>query len=229
MQVNIRILISLVSFSILLVLSCKKESPAYDFHYDYFDLREGRFITYDVTEIRHDDGAVVAHDTMNYQLKTVIGDTIIDNEDRIARKYLRYKRNNSSENWVLSDVWTTIITDRRAELVEENQRMVKMVFAPTISKVWDLNAFNPNNELECYYRDIHEPALINGLSFDSILVVEQEDFPSFVDYRRKYEVYANGVGLVYKYYKDLTIQNFDTLNVVFGDELFYKVTGYGFE
>jgi hypothetical protein len=229
MQANIRTLIALISFSFLFVLSCKKEINSVDFHYDYFDLRQGRYVTYDVIEIRHDDGAIIAHDTMVYQLKTLIGDTVIDNEGRIARKFLRYTRNSVSENWVLSDVWTTIIVDRRAELVEENQRMVKMVFAPTISKVWDLNAYNSQGELECYYRNIHDEAIINGLSFDSTLVVEQEDFPSFVDYRRKYEVYANGIGLVYKYYKDLKIQNFDTLDVTSGDELFYKVTGYGFE
>lgn len=229
MQLNFRLLVTLISSSLLLVLSCKKDVNTFDLHYDYFDLRQGRYITYDVVEIRHDDGAINDHDTMIYQLKTLIGDTVIDNEGRIARKFLRYKRNNATEDWILSDIWTTIIVDRRAELVEENQRMVKMVFAPSISKVWDLNAYNPQNELECYYRDIHEEAIINGLSFDSTLVVEQEDFPSFVDYRRKYEVYANGIGLVYKYYKDLKIQNFDTLDVTSGDELFYKVTGYGFE
>lgn len=229
MQAKFRILITLLSFVFLFALSCKKEKASVDFHFDYFDLRQGRYITYDVTEIKHDDGAIVAHDTMNYQLKTVIGDTVVDNEGRIARKFLRYKRNSPSDSWVLSDVWTAIITGRRAELVEENQRMVKMVFAPTISKVWDLNAYNPQNELECYYRDLHKQTTINGIQFDSVLVVEQEDFPSFVDYRRKYEVYANGVGLVYKHFKDLKIQNFDSLNVTSGNELFYKVTGYGFE
>jgi hypothetical protein len=229
MQTRSRLIVFLSILLFLVVFSCKKEKTTVDFHFDYFDLREGRYITYDVVEIKHDDGAIVAHDTMVYQLKTLIGDTVIDNEGRIARKFLRYKRENSTESWILSDVWTAIISDRKAELVEENQRMVKLVFAPTINKTWDLNAYNQQSYLECYYRDIHDAASINGWNFDSILVVEQEDFPSFVDYRRKYEVYANGVGLVYKYYKDLKIQNFDTLNVVSGDELFYKVTGYGFE
>jgi hypothetical protein len=229
MQARSRIFLIFFSLSILLVLSCKKEQVSIDLHYDYFGLNAGRFITYDVREIRHDSGAIIAHDTLNYQLKTVIGDTVIDNEKRIARKFLRYKRANSTQSWVLSDIWTTIIVDRRAELVEENQRVVKLVFAPTLSKVWDLNAFNQQTKLDCYYRNLHESSVINGISFDSVIVVEQEDFPSFVDYRRKYEVYANGVGLVYKYYKDLKIQNFDSLNVTNGKELFYKVTGYGFE
>ena len=70
---------------------------------------------------------------------------------------------------------------------------------------------------------------VNGVSFDSTLVVEQEDFFSLIDYRRKYEVYANNVGLIQKYYKNLVINGFDTLNVKSGDELFYNCIGFGFQ
>jgi len=221
-----------VLFGVLLTVfqACKKDPATVNFHYDYYDLTEGRFVIYDVLEIRHDQGATVKHDTLVYQLKTVIGDTIIDNAGRIARKFFRYKRNNISQEWIFSDVWTTIISENRAELVEENQRIVKLVFAPTISKVWDINAFNTFPKTEVYYRDIHKATNVNGLSFDSSLVVEQEDFLSLVDYKRKFEVYAKGIGLVRKYYKDLNIQSFDTINgVLNGKELFYQIRSYGIE
>ena len=229
MKKQIRLLGLAFVLLVMVLGACKKDVVSPDFHYDYYDLREGRFIEYDVMEIRHDNGATIQHDTMRYQLKTVIGDTVIDNEGRIARKFYRYKRENTSQAWSLSDIWTTLITENRAELVEENQRKVKLVFIPTISKVWDLNSFNMEDPLECYYRNLHEPYGINGFDFDSTITVEQEDFITFVDYRRKFETYANGVGLVNKYYKHLTIQNFDTLNVKNGDELFYELIGYGFE
>lgn len=213
----------------IIVFSCKKENPPLQFHYDYFDLSEGRYIDYQVKEIHHDTGASVPHDTSNYILRTVIGDTIIDNEGRIARKFYRYKRNNTSENWVLSDLWMAIIADNRAELIEENQRIIKLVFKPTITKEWNANSFNSFSALNCYYDGLHEETTINGFSFDSTLRVEQEDFISLVDYQRKHETYAKGIGLVSKFYKHLTIQNFDTLNVKNGDELFYTVIGYGFQ
>jgi hypothetical protein len=50
-----------------------------------------------------------------------------------------------------------------------------------------------------------------------------------IDYRRKYEIYAKGIGLVHKYWKDIKISSFDTLNVTYGDEMFYTVIGYGFQ
>ncbi|MFN5031724.1 MAG: hypothetical protein ACK5FX_05825 [Flavobacteriia bacterium] len=222
--------IGLLLFLLITALySCKKDQANYDLHYDYFGMKDGRYIDYDVTEIHHDATSSIPHDTTRYQLRTLIGDTIIDNEGRIARKFIRFKRNNASESWVQTDVWSTIIADRRAELVEENQRIVKLVFEPTESKEWNINAFNLLPELAAYYRNIHEKQSINGVSFDSTLVVEQEDFFSLIDYRRKYEVYANNVGLIQKYYKNLVINGFDTLNVKSGDELFYNCIGFGFQ
>lgn len=221
---------SILILIVLSVASCKKEEVGFDFHYSYYDQTPGRYVIYDVLEVKHDQGALVQHDSLRYQLKTVIGDTFVDNLGRVAREFLRYKRNTVSDPWVLSDVWTSILQNNKAELIEENQRVIKLVFTPTIQKTWNMNAFNSLDPLECYYRDIHEPYTINSISFDSTLVVEQEDFFTLVDYKRKFEIYAKGVGLIRKYYKDLEIQNFDTINgVKNGNELFYDLISFGIE
>ena len=224
-----RFYISLLVLLIVAVVSCKKQDAAPQFHYDYFDLTQGRYIDYDVMEINHDVDQAIEHDTSYYQMRTLIGDTAIDNQGRIARKFLRYKRANTLGTWVLSDVWTALITENRAELIEENQRIIKLVFAPTLSKEWNPNAFNMYAEMTSYYSNIHDLQNVGPLVFDSALIVEQEDFFSLIDKKRKYEVYAKGVGLVKKYYKDLTIANFDTLNVQKGKELYYTCFAYGIQ
>jgi hypothetical protein len=161
-------------------------------------------------------------------LRTLIGDTIIDDEGRIARKYLRFKRNNNSLPWVQTDVWTTIVVDNRAELVEENQRLIKLVFAPIASKQWNTNAFNMNPVLTVFYSDIHKSKTIGAFTFDSTLVVEiEENETNAIQYKRKYETYAKGIGLVSKYFKDLSIVNFDVTNIKSGNELFYTCIGFG--
>jgi hypothetical protein len=224
-----RFYISFLTLILVAFASCKKQDSPPQFHYDYFDLTEGRFIDYDVMEIDHDVDQSIQHDTSYYQLRTLIGDTVIDNQGRVARKFFRYTRDNSAGTWMLSDVWTALITENRAELIEENQRIIKLVFAPTLSKEWNPNAFNIYDEMTSYYRDIHDVQTVGGFLFDSALVVEQEDFFSLIDKKRKYEVYAKGVGLVHKYYKDLTIANFDTLNVQKGKELYYTCFAYGIQ
>ena len=219
------ILLILIALS---VFSCKKQQVAQDLHYDYFDLTPGRYIDYSVIEIIHDDTQLIKHDTLRYELRTLIGDTIIDNEGRTARKFLRFKRENNSLPWVQTDIWTTIIADNRAELVEENQRLIKLVFAPTATKQWNTNAFNMNPILNVFYSQIHENKTIGAFSFDSTLVVEiEEDETNAIQYKRKYETYAKGIGLVSKYFKDLSIINFDVTNIKSGNELFYTCIGFG--
>lgn len=226
-----RIYFSLFVLCVMIASSCKKQVDPPSFHYNYFDLTPGRYIDYDVMEIVHDVDQAIEHDTVYYQLRTLIGDTIIDNEGRVARKFIRYTRTNASSSWVLSDIWTAIIEGNRAEVIEENQRIIKLIFAPTASKVWNPNAYNMFEENEIYYGDIHVPITLGSLFFDSTLVViQEENEPSFIDYKNQFEVYAKGVGLVKKYFKDLRqITSFDTLNIQQGNESFYTCIGYGIQ
>lgn len=210
----------------LVFVACKKQKPV-NFHYEYFGLEPGRFVVYNVLEIEHDK-ALAQHDTLYYQLKTVWGDTVIDNEGRIAREFLRYKRPDASSNWQITDVWTGIIDGIRAELVEENQRVVKLVFSPSINKSWDANNYNMLGEMMCYYNDIHDDYTLNGVEFDSTLIVEQADFTSLIDTVRKYEVYKKGVGLLHKHLKDNHYQ-FGSPEVNKGKELYLTFLSSGIE
>jgi hypothetical protein len=198
-------------------------------HLNYFGLIPGRYVLYEVQEMFHDAVLSPAHDTTRYQLKTLIGPEFIDNEGRKAREFRRFKRSDSSQDWVETDLWTAIIENYKAELVEENQRIVKLVFAPTSDKTWNPNAFNTQEELNYSYTDIHIPKTFNGFSFDSTITVFQEEFTSMIDFKKKHETYATNIGLVSKTYKNLTIANFDSLNVKKGTEIHYKCIGYGYE
>jgi hypothetical protein len=215
-----------------MLFSCKKNDSASEIqnkYESYYGLVPGRFIVYNVREIVHDEMADIKHDTLNYQLKTLIGDTITDNAGRIARQFLRFKRLNSSQNWQLSDVWTTLIDGNYAELTEENQRIIKMLFPVSSKTTWNANVFNVNSSLDCFYDKIHESLSLNGISYDSTVLVEQENLRNLVEFKRKYEVFGNRIGLISKYFKDLKISNFDTLNIKSGYELIYTCTDFGIE
>lgn len=219
--------LSILCFSLL---SCKKgDSNPVDFYYDYYPTNEGHYLIYDVLEASHDFQSTTQHDTSIYQLKIVIGDTLIDLENEIAHYFYRYTRTSSAQAWSLKDVWTTKISGNRAELVEENQRTIKLVFAPTADKLWNANAFNTFPELDCYYENLHKQQQIGLFTFDSTITVEQDNFFSLIDHRRKFEVYAKGVGLVKKVFKDHEIMNFDTLDVRKGKEIHYNLIEFGNE
>lgn len=215
---------------LLFLLACEKDTTEeISFDYEYYDLTPGRFCIYDVVDIEHDENQAVQHDTTYYQLKTVIGDTFIDNSGRITRKFLRYTRDSIQDNWLLKDVWTTLIENNKAELVEENQRIVKLVFKPTYEKVWNINMFNVSSKINAKYAAIDQPFTIGNQVFDKTLKVDIQNFFSLVDDRVKYDIYAKNVGLIYKYFKDNTIANFDKNTIKKGKELYYTLVSYGIE
>ncbi|NRA11727.1 MAG: hypothetical protein HRT57_07220 [Crocinitomicaceae bacterium] len=224
-RINLLFTITLVVTAVIFT-SCKQD-PAPQFHYEYFGLKEGRYVIYDVVEVEHDD-AIQVHETTTYQLKTVWGGEYIDNEGRSACEFRRYKRDTPADPWVYSDLWTGVYDGIRAELIEENQRIVKLVFAPTLLKQWDANAYNMIGERDCYYRDIHEDTIMNNVKFDSTLVVEIDEFVSLIDTVRNYEIYAKDVGLIYKHYVDNHYQ-FTTTNVILGTEIYYMYVEHGME
>jgi hypothetical protein len=225
---RLKLLLSGSLVLMLLFAGCKKDPVTTDLQFGYYPLQQGRFVTYFVKEVTIDDD-LQQNDTAYYYIKTVVGDTITDNEGRVARRYNRYFRDSLTQPWTLRDIWTAIVDGPRAELVEENQRTIKLVFAPTKFKEWNCNAYNTLGTLDCYYRDIHVPGSINGFQFDSTITVEQEDTWTFVDYRRKFEQYAKGVGMYYKHYKDFRINFGDSTNVVKGRELIMQLVDYGVE
>ncbi len=178
-------------------------------------------------EITHDELSSIQSDTSRYLLRCEIQDSFMDNSGRLAWEYVRFKRDNANQSWSQSDLWTVNLTDNKAQTVEENQRMVKLVFPIGPLTLWDANQFNTDPKLTCRYDKIHEPLSLNGFSFDSTLRVEQENSRNLLIFRRKYEIYANKVGLIKKYYKDLNISNFDTLNIRSGKEIYMTLIGYG--
>ncbi|MCH2231996.1 MAG: hypothetical protein MK105_16795 [Crocinitomicaceae bacterium] len=226
MNKSIFYIISFCLLTVFVLLACKKE-PIPKFHYEYFGLEAGRYVIYDVMEIDHDQ-ALAKHDTTIYQLKTYWGQPYEDNLGRDAREFIRFRRDVTTDPWVLSDLWTGIIDGVRAELIEENQRVVKLVFAPSLSKVWDANAYSLDDEMECYYRDLHQDTTLNSHFLDSTLVVEQANYFNLIDTVRKYEVYQKGVGLVYKHFVDNHYQ-FASDEVVNGKEVYFTFVETGIE
>ncbi len=215
---------------LLFTSSCKKQpAPALisSCHYGYYPIKKGSFWIYQVTEIIHDENAAIPHDTLSYQLKTEIGDTLIDNEGRIVNRFNRYTRSSSFSSWVISDVWTTVVSENRAELVEENIRRVVLRFPVKTATIWDPNQFNFLPPLQAYYEYIHKPFSLGTIQSDSTVHVISAKELTLVSYKNQYEVYAKQIGLVKKYYKDLQISNFDTLNISQGKELYFSLLEYG--
>ena|SRR5690554_5373604 len=176
----------LLLFGIILLLSaCKKDDSEIDFGFDYFPLEEGHFVEYDVKLIFHDKNLNPQHDTTHFRLKTVIGENYIDNLGRTAKKLYRYSYDIQTGDLLDQRVWSTLIDEqKRGEVVEENQRKIRLVFAVNEDKKWDVNAYNTEDEEIVYYSKIGAPKTINGIYMEETTEVFYDNFFSLVDYRK---------------------------------------------
>lgn len=222
------ILICLVLTSLF---ACKKDpvDTSIIYGYEYFPVEVGHYAIYDVVDIFHDLEIEPAHDTNRFQIKELIADILVDGEGDTIQKLKRYIRADESEDWAIQDIWTQKRTASTAEVVEENDRQIKMIFAIAYNRTWDGNALNNEPELECYYENIYEPYTVNSTVYDSTVIVEKENFISFIDFNRSYDVYARNVGKIKSVYKNLAIDNSDTTDIQKGVELYYDLIEFGVE
>ncbi len=183
-----------------LVVSCKEDdnsSTPSGLIYSYFPTNLGHEIIYDVSLITKDQFSG-AHDTDIYQLKEVVESVFMDDQNRPTQRLERYRRNTPNDAWLITDVWTSNLTNTRAEKKEENIPYVKLVFPIKNNGSWNGNVLNTFDEKEYEYESLHEYDMIGGIEFDSTLTVLQNDFEDLFRKEFQIEKYAPGVGLIYK-------------------------------
>lgn len=212
----------------LFLVACKKnnyKNSTIESDKTFFGLEQGRFIEYKVQFMDH-DSLLNKHDTSIFYYKTVVGDEYIDNEGRKGFEFLRYKKDSIAGTYEFISKWTTVIADNKAQLVEENQRKIKLIFPFNTSESWNVNMLNTTNEQLAHYEEIYQSKNYFNLYFDSTVTVEFHRFQSLIDDQLEQEVYAKGIGMIYKVSKNLYYQ-FGYSNPFKGTELYYTVINYG--
>ena len=207
---------------VLVLAACKKTETDFEeinLGYEYFPTATGYFIDYEVDSISHN----ITIDTTQFYLREVMVEDFIDEEGQLAWRVERYKKNNLQDTFQLTDVWVQKRTTTSAERFEENQRFVRLIFPVNEGKSWNGNAYNTSEPWNYNYTNVDEPYSLDLLSFSKTLTVNQRNNINLVDHEIAYEVYAYGVGMVYKQLTDLEYQNFQ----VTGVEVEMKAIGYG--
>jgi len=184
---------------------CKKDDPPHiDLGYAYFPTALNKWIDYQVDTIwihytLDTQGLVTGQtgDTDTYPLREELVEDFTDPAGRAAQRMIRYTK-DSADHWLPHDVWWQSLDNVRAERTEENERRIKLTFAPHTNTFWNTNAFNVEPELELTFDEVDVPWSVNGMSFDSTVLVTttyQNNFVKTITYKERY---AKHVGLVYR-------------------------------
>ena len=200
---------ALVTFALVIAFSaCKKEDPPIvDLGYGYFPVKVGSWIEYQVDSMWRNDNAVPEPlwDSLSYRMLERVIEEYTDDEGRPAHRIHRFIKNDQDE-WVIRDVWTGTHNSSAAERTEENERRLKLPFPTRNNRSWDMNVYNTDEELEVNYKEVDTPYALNGMAFDSTLVVRNKVGPNAVNKRNFDERYVKNIGMVQKYWEESNTQ-----------------------
>lgn len=206
---------------VLTLGACKTDTlpelPGYE---AYFPLSEGRYWEYSVDTIHYRE--TVENDTQRWLVRLECGAVFEDLEGLSTYPVSRYRRRTASDPWRYDNTWLMRKQEGRAEWVENNLRLIKLVFPLTESNTWQGHAFlsdlenipvleSCNNFGFLYgwqYRTegLHQPFNQDGWSFDSTVTVLQSGEQNLIEYNAGMEHYAIGVGLFRRDFYHLTTQ-----------------------
>lgn len=200
----------LVSF----LWSCNRDQSTVSPYIDsrsYIPSLVGSYIIYNVVDTTFNIGKVVIPAV--YQLKIRVAEKM--NTSSVLEKYTleRYKRTSPADSWQLDSIWFREYTNDKLLLEYElNIPYVKMPTPLKSSSVWNGNQFNTKDAEIYKIRSFEKPYfLVDSMFPNTVKVVQNDDFFDALGYTNKYEVYAKGLGLLYKYDAKYNYSSLDTV------------------
>ncbi|MEP7252004.1 MAG: hypothetical protein ABI683_06475 [Ginsengibacter sp.] len=207
-------------FFLFLITSCKKETQHFTSAAatDYYPLEIGKYVTYDLDStvyyINFGQQASVIH----YQVQDRVDAQITDNLGRPAYRILRFIRKDATKQWSPNNTFMVVPTANGLELVENNQRYLKLEEPIKQDFSWKGNSYIDTysnytdvtylDDWDYIYDSVNVPLTINSLILDStIKVFERDEFlgqdpaiqgTQYAEKNYAVEKYAKGVGLIYK-------------------------------
>lgn len=222
---------ALLFFSVLLSISCQpalQEPVSSD--YMYFPLETGRYWIYDVQEERYTATASPLQRT--YQLKELIGLPYSDVTGQQAYRLIRYKRIDEAQAWQPDSVWSVRLVNNQAIRSENGKEFVSLLFPISDQSRWNGNQLAGLDSDEYIVRNFGEPYRVLAKQFDDTATVVAQDDSTLVSQNKRIDVYARGVGLVYK---ERTHVQFCTATptcighqqIDYGTRQIYRIRSYG--
>ncbi len=152
----------------------------------------GKSNVYDVTETQY---TLTTNPVVKtYQLKELTASTFKDSDGKEALRIERYRRENDSQNWMIDSVFTAKNTTDKALKTENNVTYVKMIFPVKEGLKWDGNLFNNLGNDTYEMKNVRKPFL----DYPITMTVVQQNDSTLVDLKKRIEVYAEGVGIIYQ-------------------------------
>jgi hypothetical protein len=214
----------LVVFSLVLLASCKKESEqSLNTGSNYFPVAVNNYWIYQVDSIVYDNfnNTITPY---HYQVKIVMDSSFVDQSGRTSFWTKRYFKTDTT-SWTFVNNFSYTKTAQRIEIVDQDVPFIPLIFPVIAGSSWNPNAMNSLEQLEAEYTDVDYRKIIQSNSYDSCAFASYIEDVNLIQEKIYYEIYARGVGMIYRKHTDKEIQN----NATRGYQLEYFLTEYHIE
>ena len=221
---KIKMRIKLYFVLLIIISSCKPiVYEETNFFYNYYPLQINQVKEFFVTNIVHNS---FGKDTTTYFLKEIITDYNINMEGDTVYTVERYWKVDSSLSYEIKDVWTSKKNLSAGYLNEENITYTKLIFPLSLNIYWNGNAFNNQGYQEYSIESLNIPFQLNNVIFDSSLTVIQNYKSNLLEFENSKEIYAIGIGLMYKEDVQGEINSGNLSDITQGYEYYQEIINY---
>jgi hypothetical protein len=218
MEKNNRLFMKKLIIPILIALfsvGCtRQDQPDWDYCYRYFPADEGHWVVYQVDSTAWNK----LQDTVisfSYQVRESICGTWTDLTGAEWKTINHDVRKDDSAECNPSATAAQKVTRGTAEKIENNLRFIKLTCPFRKFIYWPGNSYiNYDDVYNCnylgdwlyQYKELFTSRDIEGNKFDSVVVVQQVADSGLICKNLAVEMYAPGIGLIYKHTERLTTQ-----------------------
>lgn len=218
----------ILAFVLLYISSCQKETldvdKASEMGYDYVPIVKDSYRIFNIEQITI-DAEIGKFDTLRYQLKEVLVDTIYSTQtDSQTYKIEQFTRTDSTKIWDIKNVYKVVKSNTNYIRFEENVPIVSMVFPVKYGQTWNINRYNTLDEKETTLEAVDKQDTSGAFIFPKVVSSIQADYESLIDKQYEIEKYARGVGLVYKQQIDVESQNYGNVVVDMSKPIMKRIT-----
>ena len=201
------------------LFSCKKadeDEPVTENADAYFPLEKNKYIIYNVDSTIWDDQLCVKISN-KYQIMYTVADTFTDGQGRLSYRIDTRIRKKTEDPWTTQDVIYVTNTKAQTELVQKNLRFIKLVYPIQEGRNWEGNALISSIDTpymyfagwQYRYDNVGDDFNTGEIIYNNTITVRQVDItendpetipnkPALRTYGK--EVYAKGLGMVYREY-----------------------------
>jgi hypothetical protein len=189
----------------VLSVSCDSDEVEQEDLKKYFPIRVGSYFIYDIERVEYTFGNPSEN---KYQLKIQVVDTIENLKGVSVYRLYRFTRENETDDWSYLDTWA--LRDERFETVLDQGNLSTVVLTYPLRKNlrWNGNQYNNLTKEYFYVQSVDEEFTYKDFHFDNcVTVIQSDEQDKIVQFNQRKEIYAQGIGLVYK---DSTLLNYCT-------------------